>query len=606
MSDLVYVGKKRTRLRDRDLLGEGGEGRVYRIGDVAVKVFTVPDAVREQKLRAFPQGLPSRVVAPLDLVTDPQGSVIGFSMRALEGAVDLHRFAQRRWRAGQVPNRALLGLFRELAANVSRLHDRGIVVGDLNDGNVMATADGTSWMPWLIDADSMQFGSFRCVVAHERFLDPRLYGVDLARDAALSRESDWYALAVLLFGSLLYVHPYGGSHPAHATMLRRAQARCSVLRADVKRPDAAMRPDVLPDDALSWFMSVFEHDLREPLPSAVLDVDFTTCSCGIEHARTSCPACTARVHVAPPIRARGSLRATRVFATKRGRIVAASVESSLRYAWEEDGALLREGDEVVLRAGSPLAHTVFSDPRRVVRIAGNATWVGAAGRFTRVLSERELDSMPVGTARGELAADAGPAGLVFLTGDTLVRAESGTRIGQVLEEQTLVRTGTSLGFAFYRASALTVAFVFDPRRGTLRQIEGFPALAGKLVGWSAVFDDAHVLVTFALEERGHTRHEAFLVDARGEIVAVDDSRRSPALEPSLAGRALSGGSVLLATEEGLVLARADAGDKRRRFVRTRLFADARDLVSPEAELLVGPGGSIYAIGHDEITLLTTS
>ncbi len=609
----VFVGSKRMTLRDRDLIGEGGEGRVYRAGDLAVKVFTAPDAARERKLRAFPLRLPPRVVAPIDLVTDGRGAVVGFSMRALDGAVDLHRFSQRRWRAGQVTSNAVLALFRELDDTVTRLHARGIVVGDLNDGNVVVTAPPpgeTAWTPWLIDADSMQFGAHACVVAHERFLDPRLYGVDLSQETALTRESDWYALAVLLFGSLLYVHPFGGSHPAHATMLRRAEARCSALRCDVKLPAVAVRPDVLPDDALAWFEHVFEKDLREPLPARLLDARFTACSCGVEHARTSCPACTARVHVTTartPVRACGRMRATHVFGTHRGRIVAAAHDGTLSYVYEEAGTLRREDGSTILRRdeagdGAVPAASFFGDPNRIVRVAGNATWLGARGRMWKIVAERVVGSVPVGTVRGELAADAGVAGLVHVHGDALVRAESGTRVGLVLEGQTFVRVGSTLGFAYYRAGDVTVAFVFDPQRGALRQIERFPSITGKIVGWSVVFDETHALVTFATEDRGRARYVTHLVDARGELVATDDSDQNAVLEPTLHGRALAGGAVLTATDDGLVLFLADR--RTGRLARSREFPDARGLVSADGELIVGPGGSVFSVTHDEITHLS--
>jgi hypothetical protein len=601
----LFVGGRRLRLDDRDLLGEGGEGRVYRDGDRAVKVFTVPDAARAKKLRSFPTHLPGSVIAPLDLVTNATGNVVGFSMRALDHAVDLHRFAQRRWREGRVSNDSMLGIFRDLGAAVETLHARGVVVGDLNDGNVVVTpptATTVSWSPWLIDADSMQFGAHLCVVAHERFLDPRLYGVDLARGTTnLSRESDWYALAVLAFGSLLYLHPFGGSHPSYPTLLRRAEARCSALRRDVKLPNAAVKPDILPDDALAWFERVFEHDLREPLPLPLLQARFVRCTCGVEHARVSCPICTTRVQVAPAVRARGALRATTVVSARGGRIVAAAFQGALKCAIERDGALVREDGSLVLALDetSDLALAYARDPNRIVRLAGNATWIGAGGRMSKVMAARVLESIPIGLARGEIAADAGPEGVVHVQGDTLVRAEEATRIGLILEGQTFVRIGTTLGFAFYRAGELTVAFVFDRRRGGLRQIERFPRIEGKLLGWSAVFDESHVLVTLATDDRGRVRHTAHLVDARAELVATDDGTAFPA---SLAGRALAGGSVLVASDDGLVLLRPDRTTGR--FVAVKQFDDARDCVSPETDLLVGPAGSVFVVGHDEITHLT--
>lgn len=285
-------------------------------------------------------------------------------------------------------------------------------------------------------------------------------------------------------------------------------------------------------------------------------------------------------------------------------------ENGLKHVHEEDGVLFREDGGAVLRfkplehgvgGVDPIASAFLRDPNRLVRIAGTSTWVGAGGRMARIVAGRVIQSFPVGLARGELAADAGLMGVVYVHGDSLLRAETGTRIGQVLEGQTHVRVGASLGFAFYRAGDITVAFVFDPRKGALRQVHAFPRIEGKLLGWSAVFDEAHVLVTFATESAGRVEHAVHLVDARGEIHASERSCGGTPLTASLTGRALAGGSILAATDDGLVLLRPNRS--ARTFIPTRLFAEANDLVSPDAELLVGPGGSIFVVTHDEITHL---
>ena len=81
----VICGGKPLSLEDHDLLGQGGEARVYRHGVQALKVFhdvdpALPLTEREyavrlrnlrlRKLRAFPRGLPAHVVSPGDVVTD--------------------------------------------------------------------------------------------------------------------------------------------------------------------------------------------------------------------------------------------------------------------------------------------------------------------------------------------------------------------------------------------------------------------------------------------------------------------------------------------------------------------------------------------------------
>ena len=529
----VYMNGRRVRLDDRDLLGVGGEGRVFRAGNQALKVFFSMTDARRKKLQAFPTGLPDAVVGPVELCTDQRGNVVGYAMRALERAVDIHRVGQRKWRDANMTASDVLTTFRALSATVGALHARGIVVGDLNDGNVVLTPD---WRPWLIDADSMQFASFPCVVAHERFLDPRLYGKDLAATGALSRESDFYALAVMLFASLLFVHPFGGAHASYPTMLRRAEARHSVLRGDVKLPHSAARPDVLPDDALAWFTKVFDRDAREPLPAALLGARFTRCACGVEHARRVCPACTVAVAIpAPaPVRTLGRIRATTMTRDEGARFITSSLDHAKR---------------------------------------------------------------------------------VHLEGDWLVRAD-GTRIGQILENQTHVRAGAALGFAFYRAGLFTMSFVFDVARGPLRQLE-LPHIEGRLVDWSATFDgaspapagarstpgDGHVLFSTATEKDGRVIHAAHLVDAKGAILASETGPAgSTAMLQGISGKCLANGAILAPTDDGLVLLRPDRAT--RTFVPIRAYPETRDLVPPDADLLVGPGGSVYVVSHDEIVHLS--
>ena len=136
----VFMNGRRVRLDDRDLLGVGGEGRVFRAGNQALKVFFSMTDARRKKLQAFPTGLPDAVVGPVELCTDQRGNVVGYAMRALERAVDIHRVGQRKWRDANMTASDVLTTFRALSATVGALHARGIVVGDLNDGNVVLTS----------------------------------------------------------------------------------------------------------------------------------------------------------------------------------------------------------------------------------------------------------------------------------------------------------------------------------------------------------------------------------------------------------------------------------------------------------------------------------
>ena len=83
------------------------------------------------------------MVAPIDLVTDAKGKPIGFTMQHIEGAEDLLRLSQRRFREGVISNGEVTTLFSVLRALVEKSpRARGVeVIGDFNDSNVVFTAD---------------------------------------------------------------------------------------------------------------------------------------------------------------------------------------------------------------------------------------------------------------------------------------------------------------------------------------------------------------------------------------------------------------------------------------------------------------------------------
>jgi len=488
----VLIGNERARLGDKDLLGVGGEARVYRWRDRAVKIFhdldpSQPSAerVRRQKfekIARFPAALPSEVVGPLEQVTGEKGQKLGYAMQAIAGADDVLRLSQRKWREGVVSNAEVVALFRRIHASLRGIHAAGVVVGDLNDSNVLFAGDA----PYFIDADSMQFANLPCVVGHERFLDPRLYGVDLCRSPAFTCATDWYAYAVMLFSSLLYVHPYGGLSPKYPTMLRRAEARHSLLRPDVQVPRAAVHFRVLPDDLLGYFESTFDKDLRAELPPSLLGMAWTKCRCGLEHARATCPDCAQLGAAAAreATRYHGRCTARTCFRTP-GQLLAASVQAGLSYLYQEDGKVQREdGSKVLEQPVLPGMRFVLSGP---------STWVGHGGRLFRVQHGQVAERASTGTVGNSTVFAANGSTCFRTEGEWLIDGATGMRIGQILEGQTWLRAGERLGFGLYRAGLTTFYFLFRQGRAGLTGVK-LPQFDGRLIDASAVFDDQHVLL----------------------------------------------------------------------------------------------------------------
>ncbi len=609
MSLLVRVGGKAVTLDDSALVGIGGEGRVFRAAGCAFKIYHPIDAALSQavrdaqvraraltfdKIRAFPK-LPSEVIAPVEIVTSSRGEPLGFTMPLVVDGVEAARLAQRRYRDGVVSQSAVVASFARLAEIIARVHAANVVVGDLNDGNVLFVAGD----PRIIDADSMQVGPYPCVVGHERYLDPMLYGVDLAKAPAFTRGSDWYAFAVMLFSSLLFVHPYAGSHASYKTVLRRAEARHSALRADVIYPKAAVRPETLTDAMLAWFSSVFDFGGRDAPPAAIFAARFTTCACGTEHARACCPTCTTKVSMPVTIHA-GGLQVTRI-ATATGTILAAVVHANLKYLVEThahgaEGALVRE-------SGIPLECPARTPEMRAF-IAGDTTWLAFGTRVLRFDRGALVATTSTSTWRDEPAFACNAHDAFRTDGDWLVSAVTGRRIGLVLGGQTFFRVGDAVGFGFYRTGEITRYFTFATARGGFFDVALAP-LRGRVVAAEVTFDAGHALFTITTEERGRLVAAMHLVAADGTVVAsmVGAPEDDVALA-SVDGKCLAFGVVLVAHEGGLVALKADAGS--RTFAPLRAFPEARGHVSDESTLLAGPGGSLYVVRPREILQLSIS
>ncbi len=631
----VYLHQKRVRIDPSACLGKGGEADVFDLGGgTALKVWKTPEhpdygglpteqqaageriAAHQDKLRAFPRGLPERVIAPVELATDRSGArVVGYTMPCVAGAEVLLRYADPAARRGGVSAGDAIGALVDLHDTLTGLHQRGITVGDFNDLNVLVKGRRA----FLIDADSFQFGAFLCRVFTERFVDPLLCDPTLPApllSRPYSPASDWYAFAVMVMQSLVCVGPYGGIHRPADKALRVAQAarplhRLTVFHPDVVYPKPAVPYRVLPDDLLHHLHLVFERDQRGAFPRGLLEaLAWTRCPvCGGEHAREVCPTCAA----APPaavkeiVTVRGEVRATRVFATSGVIVAAALGGGTLRWLVHEGGRYLREDGAVVLEGSL--------DPALVFALQGSVTIVGRGAQAFALAPGAAPERFPLDGFRGRPVLAANARFRYFAQGGRLLRRRArgglavgiaarveereAERIGDVLAEQTLLWAGDRFGFGFYRAGTVAVAFVFDAERTGLKDTVKLPFLPGEIVGAECALDAERAWIFLAAQHRGRTVHQCVVVDRNGEVLAAAQGESGDgSWLGTLPGRAAVGGVLFAATDAGIV--RVEPRDGA--LVETRRFPDTEPFVTATTRLFAAEHG-LYAVGEREIRIL---
>ncbi len=363
----VYIGGKRIKISPAQSVAKGGEADIFKLqGGLALKLFKPPDhpdlagdfpaqkaaerriQEHQRKLPDFPDHLPHYVVTPEELAVDRKRKILGYTMQFIEGAEVLLRYGDKGFRQAGISNGDVAALFRNLHETLEGLHKAGVIVGDLNDLNVLVKEHGA----YFIDADSYQFGRYPCRVYTEKFLDPLLVdpGSNMIVPARpYNEEADWYAFCLMLMQSLLFVGPYGGVYQPKDRNKRiphnvRPLHRITVFVAEVKYPKVALHYKVLPDDLLDYLFDVFKRDKRGAFPTALLDMDWKTCEvCGLVHARPVCPDCAvpAPAVVVQTVRVRGAVTCTRIFKTRGIILFAAARKDKLLYLYWENNEFKR-------------------------------------------------------------------------------------------------------------------------------------------------------------------------------------------------------------------------------------------------------------------------
>jgi DNA-binding helix-hairpin-helix protein with protein kinase domain len=307
-----------TEYRLDGLLAEGGEGRVFEVkgrDDVVAKIYKDLDMSRKEKLRIMTaRGTKSlrKVSAwPISALSDSTDETVGFVMESLVGWEPLHNVYQIRSRLKLFPHNSyafLVRAARNLATCVHHLHEEGIVVGDLNESNVLVNGKA---MVKLIDADSFQVPGptalFSCKVGKAELLPPELQGHSL-EGLVRTPEHDRFALSALIFQTLVFGrHPFAGTGPQDVeltleTCIERGYYAYTTKREIPVRPPPNLNLDWLPDGIRELFEQAFDPQAGErPTAKAwyfalkELETSLSTCKENPSHQYWSgirgCPWC---------------------------------------------------------------------------------------------------------------------------------------------------------------------------------------------------------------------------------------------------------------------------------------------------------------------------
>jgi H/ACA ribonucleoprotein complex subunit 3 len=605
-------------------IGKGGEADIFLAGGKAVKVFKQPShpdykglpseqlgakiriAEHQNKLPVFPTGLPSHVVAPEQLVYDSSGSkIVGYTMPLVPSAEVLLRYGERKFRQAGIPNSQINQIFQDLFATVVGIHKAGVVIGDFNDLNVLVSGQEA----YVIDADSFQFRQFLCKLFTVRFVDPLLCDAKKTSPELIipyNADSDWYAYCVMLLQSWLYVDPYGGIYrPKDKKKLiphaARPLHRITIFHPEVIYPKPALRYDVLPDEMLHYFHNVFVKDHRGEFPIGELNqVRWTHCPvCHEEHARSICPYCS---HQAPAaikevVTVRGKVTASRLFHST-GRILYACYQNqALRWIYHEGGDFKRES-RLTVASGKPELGLQFA-------INDTATVIGKDGLMLTFSSEKAVPDKQVVDTLGNLTVfGANQARRYWLSNGRLCAdgkfgPEFPETIGSVLGGQTYFWVGEEMGFGFYRAGNLNVAFVFSAAKGGLNDSVTLAHPVGRLIDADCIFSESRAWFFTSWQVGGKIINRCQVIKKDGVVEAtVQADKGAQKWLDEIHGQSALGKMLFCPTDEGIVRAEI----QNNTIIETQQFPDTEAFVSSDSQLFVAKEG-MYVVNDHDVYLL---
>jgi H/ACA ribonucleoprotein complex subunit 3 len=627
-----YINNTKVVLKPSDLFGEGGEAEIYKLDSkTALKLYKTPahpqyrddspfgKAQRLQaqqrlqiyqiKLPQFPKGLAPHLVEPRDLVYDTPNqsrTIVGYTMPLVAQAHSLHEFAQRTFRESSgITLDDVIAVFTDLHRTVSDLHSNDVVIGDFNHLNVLVS--GTD--AFIVDADSMQFGNFKCNTFTTRYTDPKILvsvNGEIKMSKPYSVETDWYAYSVLLFESLLHVHPYGGVYKgkpgAQLSADERPLKRVSVFHNNVTYPAAANGLHTLPGEVLNFFSKVIEEDLRVAFPTRLLEA-LNPLKTQLLVNKVATSATITQSNQAQ--KTEGGTTSRAVFSTP-GVILAVSHDSgNLRYLYHDGEKFVRENGEVVLNGNL--------DPGLKFAIQGTSTIIGKGSRSFLFADDGLRLPLKVDQYRGhEPVFDANAEQTFFIEDGQLFKQTPArkTFIDDVLKEQTRIWMGPKFGFGFYLAGEFRRAFLFDGEVAG-RTLIDTDALQGNLLSVKCRFSDERLWLIVHFEQYGRILNRITSIDRHGKVFgtieAIDSNSTWTDFSDSSCAAAFplqAGGqleTLLVATPSGI--ARIESINYQPRV--TKIYDGTDQFAQPGDNLLFAKSG-LYAWTSKSIHKITTN
>jgi len=218
--DFILTNKNKVKLEKE--IGKGGEGIIYEFGiNQICKIYKKEKLTNlrfeKLKLMVSRQLVCDGVCWPREIVFNERNEFIGYIMDKASGIPMQTAMFVKPVLEKNFPNWKRLNLVNlciNILDKIICLHDKNIIVGDINPLNILIRNDTEVY---FVDTDSYQIESFPCPVGTVNFTAPEIQNKDF-KAFFRTIEHEYFAVTTLVFMILLPGKPpfsqQGGSNPS--------------------------------------------------------------------------------------------------------------------------------------------------------------------------------------------------------------------------------------------------------------------------------------------------------------------------------------------------------------------------------------------------------
>ena len=251
---------KKVKFTQNDFVAKGGEGSVYRIGNVVYKIYEdFSKMIPEAKIKELNNISDSNIIKPIDIILDSSNKVVGFTMRYVDGEPLCKLFTTGFRNRNNISDDMTLELIENIKDSTYNIHLNKCLIVDGNELNYMV--DKSFVIPYFIDVNSWQTPSFPATAIMPSVRD--------WNTNTFSEITDWFSFAIVTFQLFIGIHPYKGKHDKYKKndFQKRVMDCISVFNKNVRIPPTARSFDIIPSHYKDWYYNLFEKGKRVNPPT---------------------------------------------------------------------------------------------------------------------------------------------------------------------------------------------------------------------------------------------------------------------------------------------------------------------------------------------------